>query len=865
MHQYLVDHALRNVWCSPRQDNQFVLAPQRISSYNGELNVALIMGSTVELPVPKIFTHLFQIGQVDPASIKMLQEVPFWRTRKWFKFSQAVNHQNLEIMIHNADGVLLPRSETYYMFTEENALIFAIPQLPTVKIDYRHDQIYFRFYLNNYYVSGQNTSGYKLETGSFKPRNNEEILQMERFLADKRNLPGYLRIVQNGLLVDKAQLGDIAIADIVEWTYDPSVRQIIDWKLTDLHQFRSKLDNVYKFLLTYPGTVQPGIDFQDDIDIFVYAKNQFGFIRGLYLNRNQEYNHRMVTHRDYSVASEAVIKLRDKTCEAIGLETPDSSTVFVKAIIRRGGVRRSLVFENQRVFELYKLNPETRMRALIGIDSTVPEWNCENLEASSYTELMRAPYREVDVGLVEKAYGYNACSVVLANSPLKAVLENNGPKVKLPPGLAVNSTIYEFNAQGVLLGYRHHANDDDYDATYPETRLVEGIVGTPSQTLDAYYGQDNILVPTSGFSYRVYRCFLYGGVPNNQWEDITDTNEYRVENGKIRWKMGGRDHWLMVRTDANVLCYDVDIRENDGLLNFSLSERRTENNVDTLHPLTVPMAQLDIWMYNYKLVRDLDYYVEFPQVFITNKTFRKQPAETALQKLHVRMYGLPGKDMQLDPLEDRGWVINGSLSNNKRFDLRDDKVLQINVGGRTFHRSDLKFGEDRPGQNLLSRLNGLPYEIKDTIVPMRGRTDSDTYAMRKKSLEIDQRVSDYMSLKFGEMESNELSAIVSRYPVVSPFISHILHLVRFGRIDLPEDRHVNDLQVRELCGPYENLLKFDPMLLENKPDPRFAYIVPHGYSYPITLNFIQYRFIESVVRLYGKDLVSISEYINITS
>ena len=71
---------------------------------------------------------------------------------------------------------------------------------------------------------------------------------------------------------------------------------------------------------------------------------------------------------------------------------------------------------------------------MIGIDSTVPEWNCENLEASSYTELMRAFYRDVDIDLVEKAYGYNACSVVLANSPLKVTLENNAPKVKLPPG-----------------------------------------------------------------------------------------------------------------------------------------------------------------------------------------------------------------------------------------------------------------------------------------------------------------------------------------------------------------------------------------------------------------------------------------------
>ena len=863
MHEYLVNHALENVWCSPTQDNQLVFAPKRVTPARGALNYATVLGDTLELPVKKKPVHLFQIGQIDPFTIGLLRQVPHWRTQKWFKFSDAVNHANLEVTIYGANGVNLPRTDCYYIFLDERALIFAVPDQKLVPVNLEQEQIYFRFYTNVFYQRSS-PEARALSCGAFIPTTNNDILTMEGILNQKATLPGHLRTYVNGLLVKRAVLGDVQLGDRVEWVHDSSIKKIVEWKLEDLHQFRSDLDNSFKYLLHYQGQDSGTIDFQDDIDVHVILRRPGKFDRGVYYNRNQESFHRMVTHRDYSIVTENVVSLRDNLSSKLGDVIPPPDQVIVQVMIREAGFIRPLVFENQRIFELYKLNEENRKRALIGLDANVPEWNCVELEKSAYNEVMRIPRSQVNIAKEEQAYGYNACSVILANTPTKTVANSGNQIANIPYGLQKGSTIYEFDAQGHLLGYHPHANDNEYEARDPACRLVEGVLGLPDETTDSVYGQTNIPMPVTGNSHRVYRCYLVGGVPTNNWEDITDGPDYVVVNGMLQWTAGGDDHWLMVRGDGKILAYDYVHRFNDGLFNFTIMENPTGNPVDDMEPLTVPLAQLDIWLNDHKLIENLDCYIKFPQVYVTNKTFLLQPIADVDQHLHIRMVGLPEKSMALDKIEDTGWILNRTLSNNNRFDLRDDKVLQINVGGGIMHRNDLFFAEDRYPSVLLDQMNGLPYQIKDIIVPMRGFTQDDTYVFRRKAQETDQRVSDYMTLKFGEMESTATSAITARYPVVSPFFSHIIHLLIQGSIYPPQDRMMTTMEVVDICRVHEGLLQWDPLFEANTPDDRFAYIVPHANETPYSLDFLSYRFLKQVVEIYGNGMIEISDYINIT-
>lgn len=863
MHQYLVDHAMQNVWMNPRMDNQLVFAPSRVTPPGGALNNLVFMDSLLGLPVQKRRVHVFQVGQLDPQVLGLLRQVPNWTTQRWFSFAQAVNHANLEVTIYNASGVNLPRTDCYYMYTNERAVIFAVPANPLFEVDPGVEQIYFRFYRNAYYDRPHEELK-TLTCGFFIPTTSQMLLDKELEINAKQQLPGHLRVYVNGILMDRVQFADIKLYDYVEWVHDSSVKRVVEWRLDQLFQFRSTLDNVYKYLLHYEGGDPKALDYQDDIDIHVGFRGHGAYSRGLYYNRNQEMHHRQLTHRDYSVCSNVIGKLAFDLSERLGIPTPPPDQIYVQAMIRSGGYERTLVFEHQRIFEMYKLPEDAIRRALNGVDAVVPEWYAPNLEASAYPKLMRTFQNQLTIETVQDAYGYNACSVVLANTPTKTTTVNGFQKADLPYGLQRNSTIYEFDYNGLYLNKYVHINGAHYDATNPSCRLIEGVVGIADTSLDVVYGQNNLPVPVAGTSYRVYLCYLNAGQPSFDWEDITDTNKYTIVDGKIQWAQGGDDHWLMVRSDAKFLAYDFEAMSDNGLINFTLMENPTGDPLDEMQPLTVPMAQLDIWMNRKLLIEGLDYFVKFPQVFITNCVHLEQPHEEVPQQIHVRMMGLPDKQMRVDPTEEQGWVLNGTLSGNNKFDLRDDRVMQISVGGRLFHKSDVLIAEDRPGGRVLHEHNGLPYQIKDIIVPMRGFTQMETYRLREKSQAVDARVSDYMTMKYGEMESKDLSAIPQRYPVVSPFLSHILYLLRTNRILVPLERYLSDQEVMEICQPYENLLEFDPLTAE-RVDHDFCYVVPHANLTPYALPVNSYRFFNQVARLYSQDTVITSGHLTVAT
>ena len=863
MHQYLVDHAMKNVWMNPRMDNQLVFAPSRVTPAGGALNQHVFMDGLLPLPVQKRRVHIFQVGQLDPQVLGLLRQVPNWTTQRWFSFSEAMNAANLEVTIYNAEGVNLPRTDCYYMYTNERAVIFAVPSNNAFKVDPGKEQIYFRFYRNAYYDRDHEDLR-QLTCGYFIPTTQQMLLDKEIEVNAKKNLPGHLRVYVNGILMDRVQFADIKLHDYVEWVHDASVKRVVEWRLDQLFQFRSTLDNVYKYLLHYQGGNLKEVDYQDDIDIHVGFRGHGAYSRGLYYNRNQEIHHRQLTHQDYSICSNVVGKLAFDLSQRLGIPTPPPNQIYVQAMIRTGGYDRGLVFEHQRVFELYKLPEDTIRKALNGVDAVVPEWHAPNLEASAYPKLMKAFQNQLDIQTVQDAYGYNACSVILANTPSKTVTESGFQTVHLPYGLQRNSTVYEFDYNGLLLGHHVHVNDATYEATDSTCRLIEAVVGVADKTSDVVYGQTNIPVPRACTSYRVYLCYLHMGQPTNDWEDITDSDKYEVVNGFIQWLNGGDDHWLMVRSDAKIVAYDLDATVDNGLLNFTLMENPTGDPLDEMAPMKVPMAQLDIWMNRKYLIEGLDYFVKFPQVYVVNCVHLEQPYEGVPQKFHIRMMGLPDTDMKADAVEEQGWVLNGTLSGNNKYDVRDDRVMQIMAGGRLFHKSDVLIAEDRPGGRVLHPHNGLPYQIKDIIVPMRGFTQTETYRLRKKSQEVDDRVSDYMTLKFGEMESNDLSAIPQRYPVVSPFLSHLLYLIRTNRIAIPLERYLSDQEVLALCQPYEKLLAFDP-LSEERVDDRFSYVVPHAGLDPYALSVNAYRFFNQIVRLYTQDKVITSGHLTVAT
>ena len=426
-----------------------------------------------------------------------------------------------------------------------------------------------------------------------------------------------------------------------------------------------------------------------------------------------------------------------------------------------------------------------------------------------------------------------------------------------------NTTVYEYDADGVLLESHYHALGSEYVCNNTLTKSIEVIYGKGSNSPNVKFGSTSIPVPIHD-NYRVYMNFPNSNLPE-KWYDITDSEYYTIEDGKLIWLNLVSQQLLMVRSDDSFLSYDLQLTPAGGNFYFTLAELEDRDGIYKNYKLPVPLGELDLFLNGKSLIRGLDYFIDFPTIYIVNKKHLLQPAYSSIQNLHIRFTGFCNKDFTLDEIEDYGFIEHGVFSNNSRFDIRDDKVLRITLDGNLKHREDIVFSELHSGISVTNPINGLPYQIKDIVVPLRELTDENTYTLRSKSMVIDKKVSDYMTLQLPEPKREANSAIIRLYPLVSTFLSHIIDDMSSGMITNSEIFGiVPDNDVLKICKKYEYLLEFDPINDKFKMNPLYTIIYPHHEDSVINLKNFQYRFLLSVIRLYAADKIQLSPFLTFT-
>jgi len=866
-YEYMLQRAMREVWCNPLMDNQHVFAPARISQGYGALNRFFALDRFIPTPKPDIHYHIFQIGQLTPAQLNLLERNPSWTAEKWFTFTEAMNKLKLYVNIYNAEGVNIPRFTSYFMFTREKCLMFAVERDARIRMNSDEGQIYFRVYTNAYFSSRLGVSrGATIETKGYTLSNMQDLLNAQMDYRRALAKPGYAEAFVNGFLVNDINPGTARTGDRVEWIQDGSVKRIVTWRVGDLTPFTSTMDKKFKHLLHYESPDPHQIDYQDDLDVALHTPNidTRGY-RGRYYPKNMPSAMRNVTHRDYSVMGATVKYVCDGIIRDMGKDAPGSyQDMKLMLKIREGGYQRPLIKDNARIFELYKLKDADILAAMSGIISAPPVWHAADLEANDYPKVMRTLLEKMTILDVEGCYGYNSMSQILADTPQKTYNIGNFNVVNPPELLQRDSTFYEFDEQGALLGWHYHVNDDDYSTRSPVAKMVEGIVGRGTERTSVTFGQSGIKVPADA-QYRVYYRRVLVGQPQDKWTDVTGDARYRIINNTLEWTDPNRNYELMVRTNQTFLAYDTKIKMVQGMLRFTLSETLNKGSGFQPYAMEVPMGQLQIWMNSRNLVRGVDYILDFPNVYINSYPFLNQPAATAEQLIHVRFTGFCTPAMQLDDEQQFGFVEHGALSNNRRYDLCDDKVLHISVGGNTMDRSDLKFFEDRPGYDIQNPLNGRPYQITAIVPPLRDYTKTAWPELRKKSLAIDKVVSDYMTEYMPPLGPWKNSSSISRWPLFSPFFSHILYRLSTGGFFLVTDAEWTDEEVITMCKPYESLFATDPLEETIALPDKFVVIRPHPYNNTVNLTKTQYRFLMQVVKLYGRGKIGINNFVTFTA
>lgn len=868
MYDFIINDALHKVWCNPYQDNQHVIRPERVTTGVGALNTVFALGRQITLPVAKYRTHVFQIGQYPPALLGLLDNWPTWAAEKWFSFEQAMNELPLYVNVYNEQGVNVPKSNAFFMMTREKCLIMAVLADPRMHIDYTTDNIYLRVYTNGYLKSLNRTgSAPYIEVKTFTIFNNSDIANVQMDHADMSTRPGLTEIFCNGWWVSAINGLTVKPGDIVELIYDATVKRVVDWKIGSLKTFTSEMDRKFKYILHYnKSIVVDEIDFFDDIDIYIHYNTTTHGDRGYYYHKNLPNAMRMLTHRDYSIASDYVTFIVNAIADDLGIEGADYLDFQINMKVRKSGLSRKLIKDPNKIFELYKLPDYRILMAMAGVDSLVPPWWASNLEQSGYSALMGLLYDQVDITAVENGYGYDYTAQTLAYSPLRVKTDNVARKVDLPYELCPLSTMYEFDSSGKLLGtYLHDTNDDSYEPMNVQCELVEALVGKGSNRPDVVFGETNLSV-TPFSSFRVYYCQKDYSVqppkPNYQWQDITDRLDlYKFENNKVIWIAPDTDQYLMVRTDSSFISYNFTASSTNGNIIFRLTEVTEMDGVIEERPCPVPGGDIQLWLNSYNLVYGIDYVVNFPYVCINNYSYLDQPVSDKPQRIDVRITGFCTSDLKFIAPKSTGFVYNGCISRDGKYDIHDDKIMHISINGGLADPKDVRFYEDKPEWRRSDPANGTPYQITDIIVPLKNYVKSGTYELLDKSRYIDAQVQSYMDMYYEWPQNEPVSIAASRWRLVSPFFCLIVDMCLNNQIWFSDTENPSESQVRTICRPYEVLLGYDPVYGENQLPSAFVNITPTKYRNTVTVTRSQYRFLEKVVDLYGNGLIGLNNFV----
>lgn len=867
----LTNYGVQAIWCSPTQDKPYIFQMSRVSGYNGVTTYWTIEFDSGTLPVLGRKFHLFQIGLVNTTTLNL----PEFNQGEWRQLSEICSNNKLQACVYTDSGIRFNLSNVWIQTTYDHNLIVAVEhddklgkasaQSASV-INQSTDEVYLRLYSNAYYRSTR-WSDRQTQYGSpilqpifvrgYRQVTQAQILDMQNQLAQVyASMPGGVQSYCNGYQVNGISLVTCSPGDTVEFVYDASIVNTVEWDVSSLKTFDSVVDQVGKYILHTPGHTQSTIRFHDDVDLSLLDRVTN---RGVYLHKNARNAMRMLTHCDYAIPTHTVQALSQ-----INSEVTPITNAKIRMIVRAAGFERNLAYETSRISELYKLSDEQIVGAMTGTHATAPVWRAENLERSAYAVLMGGlRYPDITDAVVRDAIGYHAAAKLVAD-PILPVFSMSGEKlVEVPLAYQTLCTIFEYDINGVLLGWREHSGGITYTA---QNQLychhVEFTFGQCSQYLDEYFNTATAAVG-AGLDYRCYIRQKSTNPQDNIWQDVTgDTTHYTYTAGVVAWSGLTRQLFdTLVRTNGKALLIQSQSAATDGLMVVHLTAYRNIDGTSTVFDLDIPMGELDVWLNGKALIRNLGYRLDFPVLYVFDKQYLKA---SGLQQIVIRMKGLCNVDHTLTDEVEYGFVRSGVLSADQRYQVRDDKVCRVVANGGVFPATNFTFDEQQLALNANSVFNHQPYEVKDVIAPIKTWTAMDTYEYHARSVVVDQQVGDYLSTHYALTEP-DADTTPAAYQIFSPFLCKIIMDLKNNVLVSPVIRRsYTDADMSAVLSPYMYLYKIDPIHPNQRPDLSRVKILMHPFATLVELDVYGFNFIKRVVQAYAQGVFTqtdVSDYV----
>lgn len=838
----LIEHALKNVWCTPGMDKQVTLKLVRLTTHQPAKG--RLTNTTVDLPLPdnQHYFHCYYIGQIPPDCLGIMAQLNHLSV--WKNLPELAIDGHCLFNIYQYDYLEICKGNAFISTNQRNEMLLAFQ---TGRDGEAPDHLFFRIYKNTFYESHRAGETDRLAMVSWTGQ-EEFYTFFENVESYKKLAPQSVFLTANGYTYNGFDPASMTPENHMDMIYDPSIVRISYYQYSDLKSYYSTQDSAYRFLLCAQEPMPEGLFFYDDVDCYIInpLASTPGVWQGVRLPVLGGSAITQVTHQAWGITIHLPERLRASLFQGLAPEQ-----LALCLVTRQSGYDRPLIYDANKIQALYRLPPALRQEALLGIDSLVDEWQASQLEGSAYIQLMRTPPAQFTFDRVLEAYGYHGLCKALYDMP-GAVTGGSVPK-SIGYQRAV-ATAIEYDAEGLLLSVNMATPGEAYQSGSDKAALVEFLSGQLTRTYYSHYDEKEVKL-REHTRFQVYTVESPSGAAP-VFRNITDTPDCFVKEGYLYYRVDrARFHTFIIYEEDIFYAHEI-LSEEKGYLDCTIKMRVTDK-------LTVNKGvfceQCWLWLNNRALIEGVDFLWIDSQVRIISKPYLRLKGRA--NTLTLIGYGLP-KATPLPCYQDTGFVKWHRLSFNERYDYREDQLLRYQVGGRVYAPERLIFAEEGDATiDGLTLSNGLPYQVASVNPLLSKDLSLNPENERLKADRIDQKVQNYLTLKLPEQRPDEVSAIPEKYPLYSPYLAQVLADSLSGTMPSPETL-VTDAALKEALAPYEVLRQQDPCLMDSL-DLRYLAIHPHRFRETVSVSKEQYRLLERVIRMKLNNKVDLSFFLTI--
>jgi hypothetical protein len=847
------EFATANIYKAVSQDSQFHIKLIRANKVIARKE-AMFYQVNKRLPDDTNNYYTFAIGQINTNTFNMLRQDHDWYRDTWVNFKDDINDRKINLMIYNENGIVVPREYCWYSFIDESALCIAVKVDSSFQTKFDYESIkYLRVYSNAYFNTNEyNSLSTKIGLvckGQWV-FNNVDKANIQSDIAKLKSNGGDVIVYVNGYYQDNVDLF-IENNSYIEYIYDQSIIAKHVYPISSLRSFNSEIDSCNKYLIYTDDEPIGYMQFFDDYDFFITAQTTPNS-KGVYYYKHKADSCRNVTDKDYSLKVAYVDNLVNY------LNTKSELLSSLKAVTlykRKSGLMTPLIYSSLKLHELYKVPSAQQLDVLNSTRYSLQDLRCEKLESSDYFKFAEFDsLSHLTIQLANSALGYDAITHYLAQH----VVVSSNTAIDVPVNYRAPSTVFEYDANGNYIDY-YSTSGPVYTKNNTNSQYFEFVYGTVTDTIDRLYNyNETITVQYREFS--LFKASFMGTSQITSWQEITN---YIINPDNTLTHNAVTGEKVMIVYYNKPLVLRLNATFDKGYIKFPIYFRQDRGLGLSNQIADIGFRNVELFLNKKKLTKGLDYFMNYPNVIICNKTYLDYTKSN--QEVELRLYGPTLDYTKINELEDSGFINHDVLSRNHKYDLRDDRELAFFIDGSIQNRTTLKFAETDNTVRTSAPNNGKPYVVKQPFIPIYDITNAKTLTLLEPSIDKNKRFRDFFTEVFPEPKIDEFNVIYQKHYLYSPLMSGIINDVINGAIPSTfYSTPYTDSDVIHLVDTeYADIYDLDPIKYNLQDS--LVEIHPHIGNSIINLSLLQYRFIANVNRIFFKNKINLSGYLAVSA